>query len=128
MSWKFKEWKLVSKLWKQKQNAKLRRTRACAYSFFVGNCLGEVRQVFRLFQGRWYSSFPTAGRTRNGRRGGGRERATDTCCKDDVSFIRVQVHKCTTSLYLPRSLTSGNLWIVFWFLSSLAPSAKPSAE
>lgn len=51
MSWKFKEWKLVSKLWKQKQNAKLRRTRGCASSFFVGNCLGEVRQVFRYSKG-----------------------------------------------------------------------------
>lgn len=114
MSWKFKEWKLVSKLWKQKQNAKLRQTKGYAASFFLGNCLGEVRQVFRLFQGRWYSSFPTAGRTRNGRRGGGRERATDTCCKDDVSFIRVQVHKCTTSLYQDR-LQAATFGLCFGF-------------
>lgn len=46
MSWKFKEWKLVSKLWKQKQNAKLRRTKGCAASFFVWNYLGRYDRFF----------------------------------------------------------------------------------
>ena len=51
MSWKFKEWKLVSKLWKQKQNAKLRRTKGCAASFFVGNCLGRYDRLFVYSKG-----------------------------------------------------------------------------